>query len=44
MADEIEEAVDDIVDDIESEAKRLGVSAQEIADRVKAEIAARGES
>lgn len=41
MSDEIEDVVDGLVDEIESEADRLGVASLELADRIKVEIAAK---
>lgn len=43
MSEEIEEVVDNLVDDVEAEAERLGVASLELADRIKVEITARNE-
>lgn len=43
MDDDIEGAVDLLADGLESDAERLGISPAELADRLKVEIAARGE-
>lgn len=43
MSNEIEDAVDNLVDEIEVEAENLGIASLELADRIKAEIAAKME-